>query len=808
MIGTTIRGIRHLWRMSDCHLKKALIRGGEHGIDICWLIKTPVDSPIGEHLFIFNPWYNHMNYGTATLSSLSCSLDERLANVPYHRVCEINNNEDSFKLVGGLFQDITLLPDTFDEDYASFMKANGKMVNSIIEKYGINRDDVRLKRIYIYTDGSKNFFKWAADLYYKYSCSIDTINNILVWNSCYKQLVKKLSKGTITAYTNQAAINLLMEEMSALRNEKRINDSINSFNTAQKKLLKSNELSDNDKKALARFSKLSETKRVNFIRKVSTVNDFQELMRQLKHATTIHFDWNKESFMDFIHNVEGINYEIIYENDLIVLVKVLDYETIKHLGKTTNWCISKNKSYWNNYIDKSYGKSEQYMIFDFSRLEDDNLSIIGFTETFNKGITAAHNFINDSIMGKQKSATLMIKSYLSRFDKNDNIYTILERCGIDINLIVKYDKPLYEWNYDAMMRYLYECVSKYCVDIIKHNDNKLVLSVRDEDIKYFFGDSYMEKIPSEEFESQHIIFADFDKNQYDPNRLVFATIHNGDEDFCNGVYNSHSDCTSIDFDTKLMEFGVPYDIIRRTYDKSKMIANAFVSLNFKMLEDIVGDNYKEFDKVLRDKIGSEVIFQCINKTIVEYLSFDYLNFIYKNGHLLSEYLDNEYINGLVNSIFSKMRDYNVLLGNGLELIKPSESTIEAFYSEKLDNSQQVTYVGYYLALKKIMEMETSDKISINRVYANFTSTIWNEGLVGDGIKELLGIITPHINMENETRLTNSLVRYFYRYGDEEMLNTVINLASKYRWVDNLINKNEKAYSSVFSTAAFTYTTPF
>ena len=231
MIGTNIRGIRHLWRVSDCSLRKVLIRCGEHGFDICEVIKTKPDSKIGERLYIFNPCYNQNHYGISTLCSLSKEMHEELGGVTHSRILEVTKEGDGFRGYDSLFSEITLLPNSFDKDYAAFLKGNSKMINSLVEKYGVSTNDIKLKRIYIYTEGSKYFFQWAMDLYFKAGCSMRTILNILTWNEHYKQLTKNLSKGTITAYTNQESINDLMEELAILRNEKRVNDAINLFNT-------------------------------------------------------------------------------------------------------------------------------------------------------------------------------------------------------------------------------------------------------------------------------------------------------------------------------------------------------------------------------------------------------------------------------------------------------------------------------------------------------------------------------------------------------------------------------------------------
>ena len=78
---------------------------------------------------------------------------------------------------------------------------------------------------------------------------------------------KNLRKNTITAYTSNDDIMSLSEELLILRREKRINDVINMFNTAQKRILraKAAEFSDKDKETLSKFYRLSETKKSNFI---------------------------------------------------------------------------------------------------------------------------------------------------------------------------------------------------------------------------------------------------------------------------------------------------------------------------------------------------------------------------------------------------------------------------------------------------------------------------------------------------------------------------------------------------------------
>lgn len=810
MIGTNIRGIRHLWRVSDCSLRKILVRCGERGWDICEVIKTKPDSKIGERMYIFNSCYNENNYNISTLSSLSTEMHDMLSEVTHSRSLEVVKDCHRFKGCDGLFSEITLLPKSFDEDYASFLKENAKIVKNLTEKYGVNTNDIRVKRIYIYTEGSKYFFQWAMDLYFKAGCSMRTIFNILTWNEHYKQLTKNLSKSTITAYTSQNSINDLMEELAILRNEKRVNDAINSFNTAQKKLLKTNEQSKTDKNTLARFSRLSDTKKTNFIRKVSTINDYQELMRQMRHVTSVHFEWSKDSFMDFIKNVDGINYEVVYENDSVVLVKVTDYETIKQLGKTTNWCISKNKTYWNNYIEHNHGKATQYMIFDFSKFEDDKLSIVGFTTTYNKGITSAHNFTNDNLMnGGNNMNSLLLKSYLARFDDSNSIYKILQDCGIDITLVAHYDKPQYKWSYEDLMSYLYECVDKNNVDIIKYDGNRLVLSVRDENIKYFFGDAYMDNISSDDYGEQHIIFADFAMSQYDPNKLVFGIIYDGGSEgnYCSCMYNetSLSVNANVNFDSKLIEFDVPYDIIRRTDDINKRARNAFTSFNVNMLMDCIKKEKNCLHKAMVEYFEQENIYHVIYQSVINFLSFDYLNIIYDNGHYLNEYMDSGYIAEILKCSFNNLKTVSRQLYRNSVMEKPNEERIKAFYNEELKNRNDVLYVGNYLIIKEIIKCENKNDTDFNRIYCKILSNIYNSGLTGALIKELMYLMLDNLDMSVRKDSTSYIISYFTRFGDEEMQDTVKKLAEKYNWITPIYESvlktklEQEAFAAVHAT---------
>ena len=769
MIGTSIRSVRHLYRVSDTSLRTILIKIKENAWDFCKVMKMPKESPFGENLFIFNNYIRQSHWGYDTV--ITSDAFKKYAKQEDVMGCcrlmsisqgEIQNNNHSF-------QEMIMLPESFEKDYEKFTKENSKMITSLVNKFGISAKDVRMKMMYVYSEGSKNFFLWGINAYYQNGVALSTIRNILLWNESYKQLAKNLKKGTITAYTSRDSIPMLLNELDDLRREKRISDSINSFNTAQKKLLKENDLTSDDKQALWRLSRLSETKRLNFIKKMSSVEDIEELKRQLKFVTSIHFSWNKESFMDFLTNVENIKYEKIFDNDNIVLVKVLDYETIKQLGKTTNWCISKNKQYWNNYIENYHGNTTQYMVFDFSKLEDDKLSIIGFTTTHNKGITSAHNFVNDNLMGVNEGEQIFLNSFTSRFKETKNIYSILADEGIDITLVVHYDMPPFKWDENSLMDYLYECVNPENVEIISKKDGKIALTVMDENVRYFFGDSYYDNISRDYYGLQHIIFIDFNKSIYDTNKLQFAIIEEGcgDEDYCIGLYNERCLNTGANFDTKLIEFGLPYNVIRRTNDIKVRLRNAICSYNMPMIEDCL----KECDtltlkKVINNTIGQDQMFDILLRSVREHMSFDYLNLIYDNNMSLIEIMGKGLIGDLVKQFAYDMR----CISRSTEKFKNydvvKESDIENFFNQTINTREDTRYVGLYVALKKIIDNEF--KKDTNNLARNLVIFMGTDNKTAPIFDQIIDLFKDNLDFSKKCDTLYYLIKYAVFYGGEEL----------------------------------------
>lgn len=794
MIGINIRGFRHLWRLAGPSIKEVMVEFKDYDPSFCHVIKTDKYSNYGEVLLLFNRYYSNSRASVNDFTSNNIMSEEEsnFINSNYSRVVVFNNYRvaDDFPYILNL----TLLPDTFEKDYSNFLSVNAKMIRTLTNKFGYDANQDISKRAFMYSEGSKNFYQWVVSAYFQNGASMASISRVMNWNKIYGQMAKNLKKNTITAYTSKDDFSSLMEETRILRREKRINDVVNMFNTAQKKILRSkaDSFSDKDKDVLSKFYRLSKTKKINFIRKMSTINDYDEIMRQMCHITSAHFDWNKDSFMDFIKNIEGIKYETIMDNDNIVLVKVDDYETVKYLAKTTNWCISKNKTYWNQYVEH-IPDSTQYMIFDFSKKEDDLLSIIGFTTEYNKGITHAHDFSNNDILGTNNNdqERQFLRSFIQKLEDSSTIYDVLRECNIDINIVAKYEKPMFEWDKDAMFSYLYECVDKRNVDILRNEGDLVALSICDENVKYFLGDSYIDNVPENNWGLQHIVFMDFSMNQYDPNRIVFAVIetdYQTKEDYCSLMLNEHlvslNPFTS--FNNKLDQYSLPYDIIRRNENVCNRIKSAFLSYNAPLLNSLLHNSDKnDIKRTFTAYIDWDTVENILSHSVVKFMSFDMLDAFYNNDIRISDLMEcTNVVNSLTGKIFGCLVSH--CDGIGVNYGVPTEHQVQRFLNNKCESNNEIFYIGSYLALKKIIKNE--GKSNVPKKYGMYKQIIVNSAMSsknGDVLDELLMDMAPQIDFSLDNSIIEAWLRYAYRKGTKtkEFVHSIL----KYKSVKEMWN---------------------
>lgn len=694
MIGKYARGFRHLMRSVEASKSKKVFILQNCRVLKCDAIVSKINGQSKKAIVIFqNLGGDRDLYKFPTENR---TIAEKL--LTEHSCYFYAYRSEQLKQLG---TKVLMAEDDFNEQYESFRNGNKKLLDQVYGKY-CYPSDAMAQFMFALTGNTPNLYVWGLTNYYKNHVTINMIEHIIRWSKKYNQLVGKLSKGTITAYNGRDKVNELVNEIVKLRSVKRANDSINSFNTAQKKLLKNVELTDKTTKILNQFGRLSNVKKHNFIRKMSTIENVDDILHQMALLSNIHFEWNRDSFMDYINNAENIKCEVVVDENNVVLVKVKTYDTIKLLAKTTNWCISKNKKYWNDYVEFR-NNSTQFVLFDFNKPEDHELSIVGFTTSKNNGITNAHSYSNNNLMGSYGNNFGQLSSFIETVKQN--IYDVLKSTSIPMGKILEFNTNRYQWNIKSFLTFLNYCIKEeeYNIHYIDEDENRIVLSTSNPNVRFLIGDGFKNFIHSSFKEV--FIFMNFNYDEDDASKIKFGLIYRNNyeqEEFCDRIYDAMGSATNDNFDSLLEEYDLPYDTICRTNDKFKRFSYAFRNHDLSTLnalikdEEVINRLTKKDNEVITFK---QTAFNAIYDSIFNCRSFDYINLIYNNNRTLHDLIGTKLVDDIVASLVYEISNTYRLIGS------LNEEILERFYKGINLNSRQRITVGTFIILDKIFSHE-------------------------------------------------------------------------------------------------------
>lgn len=624
-----------------------------------------------------------------------------------------------------------LLPEDFYEKYQLFFTQNKKLIKGLQHKYmEYNMHNIYSYLSYIYSDGSKNFYEWAINLFLNYHIQPWLIKFVLWFNKEYHQLISQLKLHTITAYNNRELFQQLLNELQDVRNARRVNVSINMFNTAQKRILQhyKNSHPHDDKfyHSLVQFSKLSSIKKKNLIQKVSTINDADELVEQLNLATAQLFKWDYDNFMMYISQIERLNYRIVSNKNKIVVLQVFDYETIKYLCKATNWCISKNKSYWNNYI-RQVGKynDAQFVIFNFNSHEDDLDSVIGITIR-NGQISAAHDYRNHQLIFDTPLADAAeFETMYINYDALEPLGKILKKVNLCKNFFVEQVIQKSDISIESILNEIYSIIPQEDTEQLVSDGENIVLRTKNSDILQMFNGNRLHEFIT----SERILY----DNDIEIFYTLFINLHcRYDKVLCAASINRSCfiiNTIGYDIGENMMGLCVENNIVAK--DMSKIIPNFDISAlmytlcsetKLRLLRELcaLDSTWKQLKKTeprLLNRIISHIL------TIsTRYLTFDGINLFYKNNQKLLKYISYESFAFHCGSLIEKM----IETACDCNLTQITQEDIDSLYNHQLQqNVSKAKTVFLFELLKKILTYEVQDmkmsSDSSQRIYAVLAS---------------------------------------------------------------------------------------
>ena len=360
------------------------------------------------------------------------------------------------------------------------MTYNKKQMQPLIDKYAINPETNKLfTDVCEMFDGQPNYQIWAVKMVFSKSLSIEQLETIHEWVGKNQTLVKSLEKQNIVSYSSKNAISQLFKEMEGLDNLSIIKNTINHFNTDQRKMLTSSLLpkeytalegynNANIKKwadIFRKFNRLPLDRKNKFYSNCSKLRDLNDLQSAIKSCLETTYEWNKEDLLAYVANVTT-DCEVILDNGNFVIVHVPSFKSSKLLcgNGRTKWCITREESYFSQYVTGQSNR-DQYFLFDFSRKESDAFAHIGFTMENGRGFYCAQTCNNNSMMGgyTQNGETM-------------NINQALEKAGCKMSLFLCLNALTnYKWELESILKLVKNKPNDFAVAYEK--DGRLIINV-------------------------------------------------------------------------------------------------------------------------------------------------------------------------------------------------------------------------------------------------------------------------------------------------------------------------------------------
>ena len=776
MIGKYIRSLRHLKRSLTLNTpQKILCMRRDTSFMECTAIKVMHQD--NEYLMLFNPLTSTNERIMSNILNSDNDIVQSLSQAHSYCIVEDKIDRSIEQLWHSSFTHYSalLLPITFNEDYQLFCDNNKKTLSSLFNNY-MSSSNPMCKYTYALCNGSANIFLWIIKNFTK-SIPFHLLNNMLYWFDNYNQFNGKLSKGTMTAY-NEWNIFKLRDELLNLRKTKRISSVINMFNTAQKKALRGVTLTLKQENILSRFDALSKEKQHNFIRKVSTIENVEEIFHQMALLVKTHFEWKRESFFDFIHNVEGLDFSIVYDDKNIVILNVKNYDTIKYVTKTTNWCISKNKRYWDEYMVRHRANNHQYVLFDFNKKEDHEYSIIGFTVKGQKSITHAHSFTNANLMRRENGTNFECSTFLTSTAKN--IHNILHDLNIPLDIFISLPSLPYEWGKENIMSILNDKIGEENFEILSDDNDKMSVLIESSNVSFLVGSEQYakvyENVGQSIFKRKHILFFDFSKTSQDKLLWGYAE-KDGDIEYVPYLYDSSGTRVKSTFNYIAYTYGLPFNVIIRPNYEGYILQTAFKYYDIQFLMALL--TQESFQKVLNDKKDEyrDYIIDVFEMMAYQAYSFDFINLLYDNNIQLSKVIGERGLNAILSRLVMNLRQE----ARSLKKV-PTECDYERLNNHEFSYNQSFA-MGFFFMIDEILKNEPINQLIndwINEISRLPNSLIKNYFM--DVLTQDMSKITTKMKI---TRLVQMINRENYYQAFDNILTQQLTTDTKRKIFDIL-----------------------
>lgn len=194
------------------------------------------------------------------------------------------------------------------------------------------------------------------------------------------------------------------DHMNSMVNKYKLNQYANSILSNKYKHLLSESALESFK--ILKESGVSEKSLQTFVgKKIAAIQDGEQFSRYLDKVVEHFSGFSQDVLLD---KLSTFDLKPVYNKDDVVVFQVHTFEQSKALGSPA-WCIARENSYFNDYTSED---SIQYFMYDFSKSEKDNLSMIGFTTYQNGELRAKHLKDDDDYYNMPESFKTIVNNVI------------------------------------------------------------------------------------------------------------------------------------------------------------------------------------------------------------------------------------------------------------------------------------------------------------------------------------------------------------------------------------------------------------
>jgi len=278
-------------------------------------------------------------------------------------------------------------------------------------------------------------------------------------------------------------------------------------------------------------------------------------------------------------------------------------------------------------------------MFDFSQPEDSEFSIVGFTCNVNHGITHAHSFTNRSLMNDEEDGFYdfnLVPFVESK--SNKTIAAILKERNIPLEMFAQTSSnfsSVIEWNCQSVLNFFDDIIGKSNYRLLFSQDNRIIIRTNSYDeIQCLFKKT--DEVRDVFLFNNILLFFDFNKSCTDSDNFYMAAIQHNDakcKESCDYVVDStFTIVRRKTFDHILLEYGAPYDIIKRRNSANDKLEDALMKYDAELVNIYLSDEtFKSQLKNNQTDIG-----HVFTESIFSHYSLSLINAIYDNGLTLTK----------------------------------------------------------------------------------------------------------------------------------------------------------------------------